>query len=185
MGFYLSSTLNALYHNMRKIYFITLALSTLLYECRQYGQSVSSSLLTDYIADSVYLPFGEADFPHNGINVVSADEASEQITYLNRNSFIYYTYNLQQEKITDSLSLVKYRRIMLDYYAGCSDSLFLLLENNKLALVTENHEKIFNLQHLSERVSSNGSFSNSSSGIQFYKDTIIVDVTPQYISCKS
>lgn len=103
--------------------------------------------IREFITDTISLPFNINKEIHFW-RLKHVSDSNGIISYLTRNNFILYKYSIPKQQIIDSISLEKYRPIYVDYEFINEDSLFVLLQNYQLVLLTADTQKTYNFEKL-------------------------------------
>jgi len=132
---------------LRATYIVAWSIITLLlFGCSNIKtQNVSD--IRDLITDTISLPLNieERIYFWNIKNIEGTDEV---VSYLKDNNFTLYQYSIPKERIIDSISLLKYKPLFVDYAFQGLDTLIILLTNYQLMLFTEGREKTYDLKSL-------------------------------------
>lgn len=103
--------------------------------------------IKEFITDTITVPTHINDRIYFW-QVRHIENSDEVITYLKDSDFMLYKYSIPKKEVLDSVSFKKFRPIYTDYLYKGEDSLFVLLENYKLVLITKKGEKHFDFKDI-------------------------------------
>src|SRR5690554_3143341 len=154
--------------------FFLLCVLFIMFSCNRKQERKIISV-QELITDSLLLPVSDLVISKGGINHIPDNDSL--ISFFDKNSFNIYLYDIKNNSFIDTLSVWKYKDIIVDYELKTKDTLYALLDINHIVKIATDFEKIYDLNYLLQKEVDSFVFTGRiSSKFKIFGDTAVVEL---------